>query len=397
MSRIFSQQKFILLTFCLLMLGNSSFLTAKGLSGVFENLGYVCLLSSIFFRFIFDKYLLKKSKLFILFCINVLLFCAAFFVNNNLNSSVKMRLVFSMIIIAAVSSLAENYFSTFDDMRYMAYGMLLGTGIAFLLALLGHLSLTTLAVEGETGFGFNCGLQHKNYYGADMVSCFIIFYLLYKKYKKNIDKRCLFFIFFLILLSNSRASYIFLLVFISICVLDKLRNMDWRLCFLIIAFCIFVAVLFALVFYRFYALKSGSYLYRVQGLINYLNYYSNDLPHMLLGNSEMAFRDPSIDYASAVRSVIGWNGTVELSILSILIKNGIIGLCGYLLIYIRWFLISLKTNFKIRNYYLAVYFTLIVSAFVENYITNMHVLFGLTGYLILSCFSSFICKRRVLL
>lgn len=173
--------------------------------------------------------------------------------------------------------------------------------------------------------------------------------------------------------------------------------MDWRLCFLIIAFCIFVAVLFALVFYRFYALKSGSYLYRVQGLINYLNYYSNDLPHMLLGNSEMAFRDPSIDYASAVRSVIGWNGTVELSILSILIKNGIIGLCGYLLIYIRWFLISLKTNFKIRNYYLAVYFTLIVSAFVENYITNMHVLFGLTGYLILSCFSSFICKRRVLL
>ena len=184
MSRIFSQQKFILLTFCLLMLGNSSFLTAKGLSGVFENLGYVCLLSSIFFRFIFDKYLLKKSKLFILFCINVLLFCAAFFVNNNLNSSVKMRLVFSMIIIAAVSSLAENYFSTFDDMRYMAYGMLLGTGIAFLLALLGHLSLTTLAVEGETGFGFNCGLQHKNYYGADMVSCFIIFICCIKNIKK---------------------------------------------------------------------------------------------------------------------------------------------------------------------------------------------------------------------
>ena len=108
----------------------------------------------------------------------------------------------------------------------------------------------------------------------------------------------------------------------------------------------------------------------------------------------MAFRDPTIDYATAVRSVIGFNGTVELSILSILIKNGIIGLCGYLLIYIRWFLIFIKSDFTVKNYCFSVYFTLIVSAFVENYITNMHVMFGLMLYLILSCFSGFINDRK---
>lgn len=393
MQRISSYQKLIIFTFFLLTLGNSSFLTVRGFSKFFEYSGYICLLATIFFRFAFDEKLFKKSKLLSLFFACLFLFCIGLFANSALDSTVRMQLVFSMVIIAAVSLLAENYFLTFDDMRYMAYGVLLGISFAFFLALLGHVSLTTLSENG-TGFGFNGGLQHKNYYGSYVVSCFIVFYLLYKKEKNNKDKHFLFLTLCLILPSNSRASYIFLIVFIFVCCVNKLKKFDWRLSFLIISVFAFAVISFASFFYTSYALKSGSYLYRVQGLINYLNYYSNDSFHILFGSSEMAFRDPTIDYATAVRSVIGWNGTVELSILSILIKNGIIGLCGYLLIYIRWLLISLKSDFTIRNYYLAVYSTLLVSAFVENYITNMHVLFGLMLYLILSCFSGFIDDRK---
>lgn len=393
MQQVFSYQKLITFTFFLLTLGNSSFLTVKGFSKYFEYSGYICLLAIIFFRFIFDKMLLKKSKLLLLFFVCLFLFCIGLFANSALDSAVRMQLVFSMVIIAAVSLLAENFFLIFDDMRYMAYGVLLGISFAFFLALLGHIPLTTLAEYG-TGFGFNGGLQHKNYYGADIVSCFIVFYLLYKKGKNNKDKRFLFLSLCLILPSNSRASYIFLIVFVFICSIDKLKKFDRKLTFLIISVFVFSVLLFASFFYTSYALKSGSYLYRVQGLINYLNYYSNDSMHMLFGSSEMAFRDPTIDYATAVRSVIGFNGTVELSILSILIKNGIIGLCGYLLIYIRWFLIFIKSDFTVKNYCFSVYFTLIVSAFVENYITNMHVMFGLMLYLILSCFSGFINDRK---
>lgn len=393
MQRVSSYQKLITFTFFLLTLGNSSFLTAKGFSKYFEYSGYIFLLTTIFFRFAFDKKLFKKSRLSSLFVVCLFLFCIGLFANSSLNFTVRMQLIFSMVIIAAVSLLAENYFPSFDDMRYMAYGVLLGISFTFVLALLGHISLTTLAENG-TGFGFNGGLQHKNYYGSYVVSCFLLFSFLYKKEKNSRDKHLLFLTLLLILPSNSRASYIFLIVFVCICSVNKLKKIDWRLSFLIIAIFAFVAFLFASLFYTSYALKSGSYLYRVQGLINYLNYYSNDSFHILFGSSEMAFRDPTIDYATAVRSVIGWNGTVELSILSILIKNGIIGLCGYLIIYIRWLLIPLKSTFTVRNYYLAVYFTLLVSAFVENYITNMHVLFGLMLYLILSCFSGFINDRK---
>lgn len=393
MQQVSSYQKLITFTFFLLTLGNSSFLTAKGFSKYFEYSGYILLLVTIFFRFAFDKKLLKKSKLLSLFVICLFLFCIGLFANTALVFTVRMQLVFSMVIIAAVSLLAENYFLCFDDMRYMAYGVLLGISFTFILALLGHISLTTLAENG-TGFGFNGGLQHKNYYGSYIVSCFIVFYLLYKKEKRSKDKHLLFLTLFLVLPSNSRASYIFLIVFILVCSVNRFKKFDWRLTFLIIAVFAFAAFMFASSFYTYYALKSGSYLYRVQGLINYLNYYSNDLFHILFGSSEMAFRDPTIDYATAVRSVIGWNGTVELSILSILIKNGLIGLCGYLIIYIRWLLISFKSDFIVRNHYLAVYFTLLVSAFVENYITNMHVLFGLMLYLILSCFSGFINDRK---
>ena len=63
MQRVSSYQKLITFTFFLLTLGNSSFLTAKGFSKYFEYSGYIFLLTTIFFRFAFDKKLFKKSRL----------------------------------------------------------------------------------------------------------------------------------------------------------------------------------------------------------------------------------------------------------------------------------------------------------------------------------------------
>lgn len=72
---------------------------------------------------------------------------------------------------------------------------------------------------------------------------------------------------------------------------------------------------------------SGSYMIRMKGFITYIELYKADFFHMWYGNAEMAWKDGN--YVNNVRAVIGWDGTVELSFLSILVKNGILGYFGY--------------------------------------------------------------------
>lgn len=88
-----------------------------------------------------------------------------------------------------------------------------------------------------------------------------------------------------------------------------------------------VGVIGAALVYSFIISDSGSYMIRMKGFITYIELYKADFFHMWYGNAEMAWKDGN--YVNNVRAVIGWDGTVELSFLSILVKNGILGYFGY--------------------------------------------------------------------
>ncbi len=139
------------------------------------------------------------------------------------------------------------------------------------------------------------------------------------------------------------------------------------------------------IFYNLYILKSGSYTIRLQGIINYFNYYSSDFFHLFFGNAELGFGDSTHDYTYNIRSVVGWDGTVELSLLSVMVKNGYLGLIGYILIIILdIFRLKQITNRNVKTIGFSILAPLLLSAAVENYITNINIIFMPVCFCILS-------------
>ncbi|HGA1410952.1 TPA: polymerase, partial [Streptococcus suis] len=114
-----------------------------------------------------------------------------------------------------------------------------------------------------------------------------------------------------------------------------------------------------------------SYAHRVNGLINFFEYYRNDWFHLMFGAADLAYGDLTLDYAIRVRRVLGWNGTLEMPLLSIMLKNGFIGLVGYGIVLYKLYrnVRILKTD-NIKTIGKSVFIIVVLSATVENYIVN---------------------------
>ena len=89
-----------------------------------------------------------------------------------------------------------------------------------------------------------------------------------------------------------------------------------------------------------------------------------------------------MSYVYKIRSVVGWDGSLELSVLNILIKNGIIGLVAY--IYIIFYACKNAgriNNWSVKSIYIAYLYTFILSGFVESYWSNIHVVYCAFSYI----------------
>lgn len=120
-------------------------------------------------------------------------------------------------------------FRDLADMRVAANGILFGVIIATILAVVNNALLVTTAVEGDLSFGFNGGLQHKNYFGVTMVCCFIAYYLSNRYSKKASNSLILMVVTLTLLLaSNSRGSWMLLGVFLILKNFDKFKIISKR-------------------------------------------------------------------------------------------------------------------------------------------------------------------------
>ena len=296
-----------------------------------------------------------------------------------------VHLILTMIVIDSVALLSENIMTHLSDLKIVSYGILTAILISLILAMMNGISLTTLAVEGvgDSSWGFNGGLQHKNYFAVSILASYMGFFFSKSTEKKDTRLSMLRFIeIILLVLSNSRGGYILFITFLLVVNFDKLKliKKNQRLPLMIVV--LLITALGTLYFYTKYVLTSGSYDIRLQGLENYIQRYSNDNFHLWYGNAEMAFRDSGLSYEENVRSIVGWNGTTELSILSILIKNGILGLIGYIIIFTLKILdcISLRQS-KEKIFMISTIVVLLTSALLENYIVNIQITFGVFCYI----------------
>lgn len=372
----------LFLSFFLITLGNSSYLTAIGIADKIQMTGYLLLMVMIFKCFMTNNS--RKGKLLSIFLIVFILFSIGI-IRQDLAITTKIHLILTMIVIDSVALLSENIMTHLSDLKTVSYGILTAILISFILAMMNGISLTTLAVEGvgDSSWGFNGGLQHKNYFAVSILASYMGFFFSKSTEKKDTRLSILRFIeIILLVLSNSRGGYILFIIFLLVVNFDKLKliKKNQRLPLMIVV--LLITALGILYFYTKYVLTSGSYDIRLQGLENYIQRYSNDNFHLWYGNAEMAFRDSGLSYEENIRSIVGWNGTTELSILSILIKNGILGLIGYIIIFTLKILdcISLKQS-KEKIFMISTIVVLLTSALLENYIVNIQITFGVFCYI----------------
>ena len=134
-------------------------------------------------------------------------------------------------------------------------------------------------------------------------------------------------------------------------------------------------------------MSSESFAYRLRGVENYINYYKGDVFHLVFGNAEMAFRNSGQSYVDNIRSVVGWNGTVEIAYLNILIKNGLIGIVGYLLIFLIYIkkIVTLQNlqNSKVKTLIYTFLTVFILSGLFEAFVGNINLSYSVISYLFL--------------
>ena len=201
-----NKSTYIMIAFMITTIGNSSFLTARGLDEIVTYFGIGLLLYEIITNRYKNRFKNRKihKETFRAFLI-VEFFFSAGILAQNMGSALKIKLLLTMFFVAAFALLSDDFIASLEMAKHVAYGILWGTMVTTCLAIAGGNSLTSLAVEGARSSGFNGGLQHKNYYACAMLAVFSIFYLCekYQKKTKN-NRRIIALSAVLLVLSNSR-------------------------------------------------------------------------------------------------------------------------------------------------------------------------------------------------
>ncbi len=386
-----SKAKIIFLTFILLTLGNSKFLINVGINSYVELIGYILLAIEIWFYAL--KEMPKKGllSLFKIFSVLLILFSIGICLQP-LKLFIKLRLLFTMFMMATITVPSKKYLNSLNGVRMASYGVLIGIFGAILLSIIGNVPLSEISHEGFLNFGFNGGLQYKNYYAATLLASFMGIYTYHKYEKKNrLDTLIMILQVMLLLLSSSRGGYLLFILFFILINFDWIVQLyhridknsfvtkhKWQLI-------VFVIVLFIVGCFGASKLicNSATYMYRVRGVQNYISFYKNDWFHLLFGNAQMAFGNPDIPYVTAIRIAInGFDGSYEMGFINVLVKNGIIGILGYIWVYI---MIIQSTKKMRENKYkipvIAVLTVLLFSSLVESYVCSLHGIFGVYCYL----------------
>jgi hypothetical protein len=188
--------------------------------------------------------------------------------------------------------------------------------------------------------------------------------------------------FVLMVLSNTRSVWIVLAVYLYISNYRtfKAGKISKRIN---LAILIILLVVVGIPTYKMLINHSYNFQFRFNGLTNYVNYVRGDSFHIWYGNAELAFKNSS--YADNIRSVTGWDGSVELVLLNILIKNGLVGVIGYILMFIYIFRqLRIANNIEATDILYGVYVSFLVSALVECFLATLTFPFAPVVYTLLA-------------
>lgn len=361
-----------------------------------ENLGYVLLLGGILYSYYRSSLSYRIKNTFIMVVILVILMVPGIMLQN-LPVKRKVTIIFTVLAIIIVSVMSEKFLSDFRKFRVMAYACLFGVIFSTLISVVHGVPVVRNTSEPMFGmiYYFNGGIRDKNV-ATMMIAIFMSLYIYSREMKKtrDIDRFVMIVSLAVLFLANSRGAWIEFAVFLIVLNLKQIGRIIKAHRGIVVLVLVLILIPVIIYLYNEYIMKSATYLYRYRGLTNYLAMFREDKFHMIFGNAELAYGS-GLDYATAVRSVTGWNGTIENAWLNILIKSGVLGIIAYVILFARAIVTACRCRILwYKTIYLAITATLLVSSFVAIYIQTIHGLFGIYCYLLMAYYSGLIRENN---
>lgn len=362
-----------------------------GAGNIVEYSGLLIILIGMFKSISFKKNKQNKQNIRLL---GIVLFVFSIgLILQDMDITKKIELVLSMFILSSIAIMPSPFMNNHNVLKAISNAIMLALVISCVMSLVTGVTIVTGASEGIiVKYGFDCGLEHRNYYSYTVFAAFMCDYLFMKITRSYSRKPMLFIEILLMLVSNSRSALLLLAIFFIICNFNKIRTSK-HCKSIIVSFMILLGIIVGVPIYKVLATNSETFFFRINGLNNYLSMYRGDMFHILFGNAAMAFKDSGLGYDYNIRSVIGWNGSTELVILNVMIKNGVIGFIGYFLIF-RNSLKKIITSGNTFYSFLAMWTTFLISAFVESYVANINYIYTIVCYMVLANVTGLVSKNK---
>lgn len=384
----------LFISFFILTFSDALYFYEIGWSNKLNYLGLMLLLLTEFEKFV--KMSPNKQAKIILFELMPVLFAFSIgIIMQNMSAFIKIKLVVSMVIIACIALLSDRLLDSLEDIRGASYGILWGIVCTFILSIITGTSIVSRVEEGKFLFGLSMGLRHKNNCGMDLLAAFSGLYICRKNHKRK-DRFTLYFLFVLIILSHARIAWGLLVLFMIMMQLDYIKYIGKRyrkIVSKVIYIFFFISCCFG---FRYISIHSSTIAIRVRGLINWLNYFHGDIFHIMFGNAALAWADTGYGYVMNVRSTVGMDGTLEMAVLGILVKNGAIGFLGYIIIFRKYIkkICMLNDSTMIKNDMIAVISIALISMLTESFIINLAVVFGSYYFVLIGGTIGFVLNQK---
>lgn len=388
---IVNNKKILFISFLFLSLSTSGFFMVNGINNYIAYLGYSIIVIKTILTFIKNRSFRRETLTFSNFIIILALLIGIMV--QHMDASQKIRLILTMILITNFTIFSRGVAVSFEDIRAGAHGIFLGIILVFFVGIITGFPLFGINNEGYLPFAFTAGFLHKNIFGFILLASFSGIFIYWKFVsKRKIDLFILLIEVFFLILSNARGALLLAVaffIFINIKFFIRLIKLNINK-FIFLIFLLFLGSFYYL--FNRIALNSGTFNLRLNGLLGWFFTFRNDNHVLFFGNAAEVFTG-SNDYVAVVRGMINWVGTAEMGLLSILVKNGIIGIIGYTMIFLRAFKSMKRTQLlKFKLPLLALLISMILSLLTAAYLVNSTVCYGAFSFLVLSTISTMATK-----
>ena len=366
------------LGFFLITIGNGKYLGAK-FGDLIEYLGLAALLLLCYWPSK-TNHVSVTETIKVLF-LTSLLSIGAFIKGTPTKACYMIALTSFALISFALKS--RSVLSTNKRIKIAANAIFSGAVFSALIGLItGTLGFSLESDESIVGILYVSGFQVKNYCGGIWLLLFVLNYIYYMRNGRlgHKERTVLAIFLLLIVLSGSKGALVLSMIWILLINFDKILKFRGNQKRLFVFFAGIVACLIGIYIYNNILINVYTYEYRMNGLSNLVDYLLQDSKDLFFGISDIAYANTGYSYTTNIRQFLGWESSVEMAYVNILIKNGLIGFVSYILIFKDFLSGCKRCTATDQSIVKSLVIVLLITGMVETYAVSIHYVVGPVMY-----------------